>query len=125
MEDLALPAARPTDLEVAAGPAVLTDDPRPDAGQRHTPEAVARRAVDGRPSTHRVSLEEAIEGYTRRAAYASRAEDTRGTLEPGKYADFVVLSHDLFEIPPGRIRDARVVRTFVGGRCVFSVERAS
>ena len=88
-------------------------------------EAVARRAVDGRPSPHRVSLEEAIDGYTRRAAYASRAEDTRGTLEPGKYADFVVLSHDLFEIPPGRILDARVVRTFVGGRCVFSDERAS
>lgn len=85
-------------------------------------EAVARRAVDGQPSPHRVSVAEAIDGYTRRAAYACYSEDTRGTLEPTKYADFVVLSHDLFEIPPERILAARVVRTFVGGRCVFSDE---
>lgn len=88
-------------------------------------EAVARRTVDGQPSPHRVSLTEAIDGYTRRAAFASHAEDTRGTLEPGKFADFVILSHDLFETAPERILDARVVRTFVGGRCVFSDEPRS
>jgi hypothetical protein len=83
-------------------------------------EAVTRRTVDGAPSSHRISLEEAIDGYTRRAAFALHAESTRGSLEPGKYADFVVLSEDLFSLPPERIREARVLRAVVGGRTVHS-----
>ena len=83
-------------------------------------EAVARRTTEGSPSPHRVSLTEAIDGYTRRAAYACHAETTRGSLEVGKYADLVVLSEDLFGMPAERIPEAHVVRTVVGGRTVFS-----
>ncbi len=82
-------------------------------------EAVARLTHEGEPSPHRVSLAEAIDGYTRRGAFACHADATRGTLSEGKYADFVLLSHDLFEIPPERIRDARVEQTVVGGRVVY------
>jgi hypothetical protein len=81
-------------------------------------EAVNRNTPDGLRSPHRVTLMEAIDGYTRRAAFACRAETTRGILAEGMYADFVVLSEDLFVIPPDRIRDARVVTTLVGGRPV-------
>ncbi len=81
-------------------------------------EAVTRVTPDGEPSPHRVTLGEAIDGYTRRAAFACHAEATRGILAEGMYADFVVLSADLFEIPPDRIREARVATTVVGGRPV-------
>ena len=81
-------------------------------------EAVAREAPEGGPSPHRLTVAEAIDGYTRRGAYACHADDTRGTLEPGKYADLVVLSEDLFEIPPERVTRAKVLRTVVGGRTV-------
>ncbi|MGQ0797484.1 MAG: amidohydrolase family protein, partial [Methanobacteriota archaeon] len=83
-------------------------------------EAVARRTPAGDPSPHRVSVREAIDAYTRGAAYACHAESTRGALERGKYADCILLSEDLFEIPPERITEAKVLRTVVGGRTVYS-----
>ncbi len=82
-------------------------------------EAVTRRTPDGAPSPHRLSIDEAIDCYTRRAAYACRADDTRGTLTPRKYADLVILSGDLFEIPRDRISEVRVLETVVGGRSVY------
>jgi len=82
-------------------------------------EAVTRRTPDGAPSPHRLSIDEAIDCYTRRAAYACRADDTRGTLTPRKYADLVILSKDLFEIPRDRISEVRVLETVVGGRSVY------
>lgn len=81
-------------------------------------EATGRRTADGEPSPHRLTIQEAIDGYTRRAAFACHAESTRGMLSEGRYADFVLLSHNLFEIPTPRIREARVLRTVVGGRTV-------
>ncbi len=83
-------------------------------------EAVTRRTPGGEPSPHRISVREAVDGYTRRAAYACFAEATRGTIAVGKYADFVVLSHDLFEIPPSGILETRVIRTVIGARTVHS-----
>ncbi len=83
-------------------------------------EAVNRRTLEGEPSDHRVRLAEAVDGYTRRAAFACQADATRGTLEPGKYTDFLLLSEDLFRTSPARIRETRVLRTFVGGRLVYS-----
>lgn len=83
-------------------------------------EAVNRLTPDDSPSPHRLSIREAVDGYTRRAAFACHAESNRGILAEGHYADLLVLSHDLFEIPPERIREARVVRTIVGGKTVHS-----
>ena len=47
------------------------------------------------------------------------AEDTLGTLEPGKYADFAVLDKDFFTIPIEEIRDLKVVMTGLNGKIVY------
>ena len=64
-------------------------------------------------------MEEAIRGYTRNGAYITFEEDIKGTLEPGKLADMIVLSDDLLTIDPERILDVVVEKTIVGGRVVF------
>lgn len=87
--------------------------------------AVTRRGMDNEPRDgwipeQRVSVETAVEAYTLSGAYANFLEDNRGSIEPGKYADLVMLSDNLFEIPPGKIKDARVLLTLVGGEEVYS-----
>lgn len=67
-------------------------------------------AVNGKGE--RIRAPEAIVGYTRNGAYLTREEHMKGTLEPGKYADFVVLSEDLGRIGPDRIADVQVLMTF-------------
>ncbi len=79
-------------------------------------QAVARVTPDGGPSPERVSVADAIDGFTRRAAFACRVERTRGSLAEGKLADLVVLSANVFEIPPETIPETRVLTTFLGGR---------
>ena len=83
-------------------------------------EAVGRRTPDGEASPHRVTIGEAIEGYTIRAARACAMETSVGSIEGGKRADFVLLSDDLFAVQPERIPDVRVVRTVVDGRTVHA-----
>ena len=69
---------------------------------------------------------EAIIGYTRNGAYFTFEEKDKGTLEPGKLADFVVLSEDILEIDPERIRtDAKVDFTVVGGKVLYDRTKAS
>jgi len=67
-----------------------------------------------------LTLEEAIEAYTIRAAYAAGEEETMGSLRCGKVADVIVLSDDLFRVPRDRIPDVEVVLTMIGGIVVFS-----
>lgn len=64
-------------------------------------------------------VREAIGLYTSEAAYFSFDEDNMGTIEPGKYADFVVLDRDITAIPPEEITDAQVSMTIVGGRIAY------
>lgn len=71
-----------------------------------------------------ISLEKAIEAYTINEAYASFEEDAKGSLEEGKFADFVMLSENLFEIDPKRIGEAEVLLTVIGGREVHRSERS-
>jgi predicted amidohydrolase YtcJ len=66
-----------------------------------------------------LTIEEALIGYTRNGAYITFEEDIKGTLEPGKLADMVVLSDDLLTIDPDRILDVEVEKTILGGRVVF------
>ncbi len=89
--------------------------------------AVTRQTVDGQPSggwfpAERLTVQEALEAYTIAPAYAAFEEDWKGKLTPGYVADLAVLSQDLFAIPPSAIRDARVLKTMVGGRWVFEHE---
>ena len=67
----------------------------------------------------RLTMAEAIKFYTFGPAYASFEEDIKGTLEVGKLADMVVLSKDLFNIPPQEILKTEVLYTILGGRIVY------
>ena len=68
----------------------------------------------------RITVEEALRAYTSSAAYAAFEEGEKGTLSPGKLADFVVLSADLLGVEPEEIEKIEVDMTVVGGRVVFS-----
>jgi len=91
--------------------------------------AVTRRTLDDRNPNgwvpaQKITVEEALRAYTSDGAYASFEETIKGTLEPGKLADFVVLSADPNGLDPARLREVRVLRTVVGGRTVFTATDA-
>ncbi len=67
-----------------------------------------------------LTLGEALTAITANAAYELHADPEVGTLEPGKFADFIVLDRDPFAIPPASIADIKVRRTVVGGRTVYT-----
>jgi len=75
-------------------------------GARYYPEQAMRR-------------DEALRTYTKYAAFAGFEDDRKGTLEPGKLADMVILSQDLLTIPEDEILDTKVLATIVGGEVVF------
>ncbi len=88
--------------------------------------ALTRRTLDGKNPDgwipeQKISLEQALTAYTINAAYASFEENLKGSLEPGKLADFVVLEKNLFEIDPIEIKDVKVLQTWVGGKKVFEI----
>jgi predicted amidohydrolase YtcJ len=85
--------------------------------------AVTRRTIDGKNPggwvpEQKITVEEALRAYTSSAAYAAFEEGEKGSLSPGKLADFVVLSADPFEIKPADIEKIRVETTVVGGKTV-------
>lgn len=67
----------------------------------------------------KMTREEALLSYTRWNAYAAFEEQEKGIIQPGKLADFVVLSKNLLTCPPGEILQARVLRTIVGGKELY------
>ena len=70
----------------------------------------------------KITLEEAIEAYTMGSAYAEFQEHDKGSVTPGKLADLVILSDDIFAIDPTALPDVRVDTTIVGGRTVYQRE---
>jgi len=86
--------------------------------------ALTRKGLDGKPDggwipDQTIDIETAVKGYTINGAWANFVEGNRGSLVPGKYADFVLLSDDLFSIPPDKIKDARALWTVVGGKDAY------
>ena len=86
--------------------------------------AVTRQDAAGWPEggwlpEQRLSRMEALRAFTIGAAYAAFQEDEVGSLEPGKYADFVVLSKDIMTIPPSEILETEVAATYLGGRRIY------
>jgi predicted amidohydrolase YtcJ len=65
-----------------------------------------------------VTREQAIAAYTKGSAYAEFAEHDKGTLEPGKKADLVVLSQNIFDVPPSELPKTESVLTMIGGKIV-------
>jgi predicted amidohydrolase YtcJ len=85
--------------------------------------AVTRQTTDGKNPggwipEEKISVEEAVRAYTSACAYAEFSERDKGTLEPGKLADVVVLSQDIFRAKPEEIRKTAVIQTIVGGKLV-------
>jgi hypothetical protein len=87
--------------------------------------AVTRRRADGSPGpegwfpAERLTVAEAVHAYTLGAAHASGEARLKGSLSPGKLADVVVLSHDIFFIDPMEILGMRVEMTIFDGRVVY------
>ncbi|HXH00366.1 MAG TPA: amidohydrolase [Sphingomicrobium sp.] len=87
--------------------------------------AVSRQGLDGQPAggwrpQEQVSFEAALAGFTRGAAFAGLAEKQIGSLDPGKYADFILVDRDISAVAPGEMAQTQVLETWVGGRKVWA-----
>ena len=79
-------------------------------------------ALDPHPERGALTREEALRTYTTDAAYGMFQEDLKGSLEPGKLADLIVISDDYFECPEEAIKDIQVLRTVIDGKTVYQQE---
>jgi predicted amidohydrolase YtcJ len=89
--------------------------------------AVTRQTTDSKPAAgfapaQRLSVAEAIAGYTLGAAYAGRREKTEGSIESGKLADLIIVSQNVFDVDAHHLAETRVVTTIVGGRVVYRAD---
>lgn len=114
-----------TGAVVAAGSDFPVEPPSPFLGIY---AAVTRQDVRGQPREgwfpgERMTREEAIRAFTLGAAFASFEENTKGSLTPGKFADFIVLDRDVMTCPAPDILGARVLRTVIAGETVYSAQR--
>ena len=66
-----------------------------------------------------ISVLDALRAVTINAAYQYFEEDTKGTIESGKVADFVVLEQDPLTVPKEKIRDIQVLQTYKNGECIY------
>lgn len=110
MLDLGIPIAGHSDSPVSAAEPLL-----------RIQDMVTRTSAEGKVygAKQRVTAEEALRAWTLGGAYASFEEDRKGSIEPGKLADFVVLAADLTRVKPETIKDIPIEKTFIGGKMVF------
>ncbi len=90
--------------------------------------AVTRATLDGKNPNgwfpeQKLTVEESVRAYTMGSAYAEFQEKEKGSITPGKLADMVILSDDIFSIDPAKIRDVKVLKTIVGGKVVWDSSR--
>jgi predicted amidohydrolase YtcJ len=107
-------------LRVANGSDFPVEEPNPLAGFH---ASFTRQDAQGQPPggwlpQQRMTRQEALESWTLAGAWAAFEEHQKGSLSPGKLADFVMLSHDIMRVPPRRILETRVLMTVVNGRIV-------
>jgi predicted amidohydrolase YtcJ len=86
--------------------------------------AITRATLDGKNPNgwfpeQKLTVAEAVQAYTMGSAYAEFQDHEKGSITPGKLADMVILSDDVFRIDPVKIRDLKVLKTFVGGKLIY------
>jgi predicted amidohydrolase YtcJ len=86
--------------------------------------ATTRATLDGKHPggwvpEQKMTIAEAVSAYTAGSAYAEFQDAEKGTIARGKLADLVILSDDIFSMPPASIKDVKVMTTIVGGKVVF------
>ena len=91
--------------------------------------AVTRATLDGKNPNgwfpeQKLTVPEAVEAYTMGSAYAEFQENEKGSITPGKLADMVILSDDIFSIDPAKIRDVQVLNTFFGGKMILDANHS-
>lgn len=106
---------------IACGSDFPVESPNPFFGIH---AAVTRQDASGQPiagwyPNQAMSLKEAFRCFTLDAAYAGHAENSLGSLEPGKWADFIVVDQDLFKVSPYDIYKTGVLQTWVAGKAVY------
>jgi predicted amidohydrolase YtcJ len=89
--------------------------------------AVTRQTTDGKPKdsfvpTQRLSVQQAVQGYTINAAFAGHLEKSEGSIEKGKAADVIIIDRNIFEIDSRTIDQTKVVLTIVGGKIVYEAD---
>ena len=92
--------------------------------------ATTRATLDGKNPTgwfpeQKLTIQEAIEAYTIGSAYAEFQENEKGSITVGKLADMVLLSDDVLGIDPVKIREVKVLKTWVGGKLTYDADAAS
>jgi predicted amidohydrolase YtcJ len=112
-----------TGAVIANGSDFPVEEPDP---MRGLYAAVTRQDASGQPrdgwmADQRMTREEALESFTRNAAFAAHAESLSGSLEAGKLADLVVLSSDIMRVPPRDILQTTARLTIVGGEIVYDI----
>jgi predicted amidohydrolase YtcJ len=88
---------------------------------------VTRKAKDGTVvgADEKITREQALRIFTTNPAYATFEEKVKGSIEPGKLADFVILSQDIMTVPDHQILSTHPVATYAGGRRVFAAEKTN
>ena len=93
--------------------------------------AITRQDIEGNPpggwhAEQRLTLDEALRGYTLDGAYAEFEENQKGSLQTGKLADLTVIDKDITQLEsrPKEILSIRVMKTFIGGKVVFDASNA-
>lgn len=86
--------------------------------------AVTRKDLNGFPEggwypEQKLTVQEAVYGFTMGSAYASCEENIKGSITVGKYADFAILDRDIFTINPDEIKNVTVTKTVLGGKTVY------
>jgi predicted amidohydrolase YtcJ len=92
--------------------------------------AVTRATLDGKNPDgwfpeQKLTVPEAVDAYTMGSAFAEFQEKEKGSITPGKLADMVLLSDDIFSMNPAKIRDVKILKTIVGGKIVWDAAVAS
>jgi predicted amidohydrolase YtcJ len=108
-------------VPLAFGSDYPVEDPNPFPGLA---DAVTREDASGDPPggflpEQKLTITQAMAAFTTGAAFASKAEDKIGSLEPGHYADFILVDRDPFRVDGKALRETRVLETWIGGARVW------